>query len=704
MTFLLYLGKVMLCSGILLSYYWLFLRNRRFHHYNRFYLQATLLLSVILPFIRIPVWNKPQNAVSQAVYQTLEVLTVNYGEAEGLDAGPGALARLFTVENLLYGVYGIGIVALLWVLIRSLLYIRKISKQYPFEHIGGLKFFTTREPGTPFSFFRSIFWNRDLPFNSRDGQQIFRHELFHVQQKHSSDIILTELITAFFWYNPFFHLLKKEMKAIHEFLADQYAVSDSDRYAYAELLVLQTLKANHISISNYFFQNHIKRRIAMITNNQSTRITYRSRLMALPVLAFLFCTIALYAQRSTNSVTTIFRSGSAQKPITVVIVAGHGGVDAGAASTDGKVKEKDLALQISQKIQQLAASYNINVVMTRTNDGLPDNTTDKNDGLKARTALTEKAKADLFISIHISAADDNKTDPRYSGFEVFVSNKDDDRTKQSKQLGSAVVQELSKLYNTNPALLQRSMNIWVLERTPCPALLIECGYITNEKDLAFISNSINQEAIAKKILEGIVKYKDNPAAAANQPEPTPQPVAQHAAVVEPAPMAAPAATALVAKPASAATSTTGVIPTSVALPVALKTPAQEPTIEPKDPIIPKLAAHYCRNVRYPQLALANNTDGVVYFSLAVDNNGNISNFQLYEKAPADAAQLTKMVTIGYSSTDTPTTGAISQETTMKMLQEEVKKAFDKKPNLSGYTPQSAQYFFQVNFHVQKRQC
>jgi N-acetylmuramoyl-L-alanine amidase len=704
MTFLLYLGKVMLCSGILLGYYWLFLRNRRFHHYNRFYLQATLLLSVILPFIRIPVWNKPQNAVGQAVYQTLEVLTVNYGEADGLDAGPGALARLFTVENGLYGVYGIGVVVLVWVLIRSLLYIRKISKQYPFEHIGGLKFFTTREPGTPFSFFRSIFWNRDLPFNSRDGQQIFRHELFHVQQKHSSDIILTEIITAFFWYNPFFHLLKKEMKAIHEFLADQYAVSDSDRYAYAELLVLQTLKANHIPISNYFFQNHIKRRIAMITTNQSARITYRSRLMALPVLAFLFCTIALYAQRSTNSVTTIFRSGSAQKPITVVIDAGHGGVDAGAYSKDGKVVEKSLALQISQKIQQLAPSYNINIVMTRTGDHLPGNTTVISDGLKARTELAQTAKADLFVAIHVSAADGQNT-PN-GGFEIYVSKKDNSNTQKAREAGTAVVQELSKIYEINTALLQRqNQGIWVLDQSPCPALLIECGYITNEKDLAFISNSSNQEAIAKKILEGIVKYKDNPAAAANQPEPTPQPVAQHAAVVEPAPMAAPAATAApVAKPASAATSTTGAIPTPVALPVALTTPAQEPNIDPKDPIIPKLAAHFYRNARYPQLALANNTEGVVYFSLAVDNNGNINNFQVYEKAPADAAQTNKVIVVGYSSTDTPITGAISQETTMKMLQEEVKKAFDKKPNLSGYTPQSAQYFFQVTFSVQKRQC
>ena len=519
MTFLLYLGKVMLCSGILLGYYWLFLRNRRFHHYNRFYLQATLLLSVLLPFIRIPVLYQPQSPVTQAVYQTLEVLTVNDGEEEALGAGPGLLARLFTLEHVIYLVYIVGIVVLLWMLVRSLLYIRRISTHYPFERIGGLKFFTTREAGTPFSFFRSIFWNKDLVFNSREGQQIFRHELFHVQQKHSTDIILTELITAFFWFNPFFHILKKELKAIHEFLADQYAISDNDRYAYAELLVLQTLKANNITITNYFFQNHIKRRIAMITNNQRGRYNYRSRLMALPVLAIAFCTIALRAQRSESAIAPI-----TLKPITVVIDAGHGGIDPGAASKDGKVKEKDLALQISQKIQQLAPAYNVNVVMTRTDDNLPANNMVISEGLKARTAIAEQTKCDLFVAIHVSATGGDASITPNSGFEIFVSRNDNNNTTQSKQVGSAVVQEISKIYAINNTLRQRNQGIWVLDQSPCPALLIECGFITNDKDLAFISNSSNQEAIAKKILEGIVNSRNKPASTVNTPPTIEKPV------------------------------------------------------------------------------------------------------------------------------------------------------------------------------------
>lgn len=656
MTFLLYLGKVMLCSGILLGYYWLFLRNKRFHHYNRFYLQATLLVSVVLPFVRIPVLNQSQNVVKQAVYQTIQVLTVNYGEEDAAGAGPGRLTRLFTLDNVLYIIYAIGIAVLLWMLVRSLLYIRKISKKYPYERVSGLKFFTTAEPGTPFSFFRSIFWHKDLAFNSHDGQQIFRHELFHVQQKHSTDIILTEVVTAFFWFNPFFHILKKELKAIHEFLADQYAISNNDRYAYAELLVLQTLKANQIPISNYFFQNHIKRRITMITNNHSTRYSYGSRLMALPLLALLFCTVTLYAQ--TNTGRTIFYTGENKEPLTVVVDAGHGGIDPGVIMNN--FSEKELNLQISKKIQELAPAYNVKVIMTRSEDILPGNGTVVRDALRTRVAITEQAKADLYVAIHVSAAGNGKEfKNEFSGFEVFISKNDNSHTQLSKQYGAAVVQELNNLYKTNTNLKQRSeKGIYVLDHSPCPAVLIECGFMTNEKDLEFITNNNNQEAIARKILEGIVTSKKIPANAENAP---------------------------------------------VAEPVSVSEPVmQSPMITQvawQDPIIAKLSAHYCRNLRYPQLALNSNADGVVYFSIAVDANGVISNFKLYDQAPAEVKDIHEIVVVGYPAA-TAKKVQTSKEEVIKAMQEEVKRSSEKKANVEGHTPQAGQYYFQVKFRTE----
>ncbi|AEV97285.1 hypothetical protein A4D02_17050 [Niastella koreensis] len=648
MTFLLYLGKVMLCSGILLGYYWLFLRNKRFHHYNRFYLLATLLVSVLLPLIKIPVLHHSQSPVNQAVYQTIQVLTVNYGEEDMLHEAPSMSLFLWNMQNLLYLIYIIGTLVLLFALVRSLMYIWRISRRYPAERIGGLQFFNTREPGTPFSFFKKIFWNDELAFNSQEGQQIFQHELFHVQQKHSSDIILIELVTAFFWFNPFFRILKKELKAIHEFLADQYAISGNDRFAYAELLVLQTMKANQLSITNHFFQNHIKRRIAMITTNQSARIGYRSRLMALPVLALVFCTIAFRAQQS--GLTENENNLTDHQPITVMIDAGHGGSDPGAASPDGKVKEKDLALQISKKIQQLAPGYKVNVVMTRTDDNFPGGTTDKEDGLRARTALAEKIRPAMYLSIHVSTTGESGPANR-TGIEIYIPNDTTQRVNQSKLLGAALTQQLTKVYTTDETLKQRlEKNIWVLQRTPCPAVLIECGYIDNAKDLAYFSNSSNQEAVAKKILEGIVSYAGKPMSMATQ-----APSADYTSM--PSPL--------------------------------------------HDSILYKISKQFNRNCRYPQQALANHAEGTVYFSVAVNEKGEIGNVKLYEQAPAEAKTINDLVTVSYVN-DTPPAKSLTREETQQLFSDMVKRVYDTKPRFSN-TDQlpPAQYFFKVSFRLEK---
>ncbi|NII28135.1 hypothetical protein HB364_23835 [Pseudoflavitalea sp. X16] len=299
MIFITYLGKMVLCSGILFGYYWLFLRNRRFHHYNRFYLLGALALSIVLPLFKIPVFNEDTGVLNQVVYQTARVITL-----QPLTHQPAVPAQqttsLFTFTNLIWVLYSAGILVLLATLGRSLWYIRRLSHQYPYEMVERLKFYRTREPGTPFSFFRSIFWNAELNLNSREGQQVFRHELFHVEQKHSADILLAEVITIMGWFNPFFYLIKKELKAIHEFLADQYAASGSNRYQYAELLVQQVMNARHYLITHHFFQNQLKRRIAMITQLNQSKYGYWSRVMVLPVSVILFLSVTLYAADNKN--------------------------------------------------------------------------------------------------------------------------------------------------------------------------------------------------------------------------------------------------------------------------------------------------------------------------------------------------------------------------------------------------------------------
>ena len=499
MTILLFITKIFVCSGILFGYYWVFLRNKKFHHYNRFYLLAITVLSLAIPFLKIPVFIEAANHDTVMVYKSLELISVNNWEEEFVESKPSVFQSWLTVQNSLYVLYGLGILILLFILLRSLLYIKKIIRQYPHERIDKLKFYNTEEPGTPFSFFQSVFWNRNLNFNSKEGQQIFRHELFHVKQHHSADLLFLELVSIVFWINPFFHLIKKELKAIHEFLADQYAISNNNQYEYAELLVMQSINAKRSSISNYFFQNHIKRRIAMITQFKNKNYTYWSRVMILPIVSILFCAFVLHTQQpatlvSANTGTLYQYSNALDEPITILIDAGHGGEVVGARSSDAKFFEKDLTLAIALKIKKLAAGYkNLNIIMTREADVYP--------AIKDRPMMA--ATADLIVSIHINAAPKKSA----NGFEAYITAKEDQNKFISKKIAESILHNIAGVYTTIPIIKQRNENgIWILDAAPCPAVLVECGYITNEKDLAFITQPENQDKIAKSILNGIVSY------------------------------------------------------------------------------------------------------------------------------------------------------------------------------------------------------
>jgi TonB family protein len=283
---ILYFGKVMIVSGILLVYYWAALRNKRFHLYNRFYLLATVMISLVLPAINLSFFNnhptgaaKILHIISVSGWEDSVVITPQRHWLDGFLTFPDALYVLFTAIGFIMA----------GVLVKSILSIINISKKYHWENIDGIRVFFTSEPQSPFSFFKNIFWNQDLDISSRVGNQVLRHEIYHVCNYHSADILFLEMIKCICWFNPFFHFIKKELTVIHEFLADEYAVSGSETYGYAELLVWRIVSSKQVNIVNTFFQNQIKRRIAMITQQKNKRYHYLSRVMVLPVLFILFC-------------------------------------------------------------------------------------------------------------------------------------------------------------------------------------------------------------------------------------------------------------------------------------------------------------------------------------------------------------------------------------------------------------------------------
>ncbi len=494
-----FLVKLIAGSGLLYGYYHLFLRNRQFHHYNRFYLLAAVLVSMILPFIHIPASLLLGNHQHGTVIQTLRVINVNgWEEPVTIYASSGGWGQWLTIQNCLFVVYFGGLLTGLVMLIRSLAWIKKLRRKYPYDTVDQLRLYYTAEPGTPFSFFRSVFWDNNISLHDARGQQIFRHEMFHVKEKHSADVLLMELICCCCWFNPFYHLLKKELKAIHEFLADEYAASANNRYEYAELLVAHAITQKKLSLTTPFFHNQLKRRITMITqSNLIRRSGYIRRIMALPLLLLLFSAFAVKLSKTIPGQTAL--QATARK-ITVVVDPGHGGMYPGAKGI--KAVEKDLTLAISQKIKELAVSYNINVVLTRNEDKMVAGASDLKQDLQNRINITNTTKPDLFLSIHVNFTPHNNTS--LTGFQAYIGTKNNDA--RNRQLSSAILNSLKHIYKVDDIIKQHQSGVFVLDNNNYPSAIIECGFLNNPNDEAYFSEPVNQEKVAHKILEGIVQY------------------------------------------------------------------------------------------------------------------------------------------------------------------------------------------------------
>jgi TonB family protein len=492
MQFLIYIIKTVFISGLLLGYYWLFLRHRVFHGFNRFYLLYIPVISFLLPALqfRLPeFWGHADGG------SPIRLLGVGRGQLEeavtiyaNRNTGTG-----FTLEFLLGFLFLVVLTFLSIRLYNMLRYLLRLGKDKPFLQLPEARVFFVTEKGTPFSFFRSIFWGTDMDISSPASEQILRHELFHVQQNHSRDIVCMEIVSILCWFNPFIHFIRREIKIIHEYAADAYAAGKSGQFEYARLLFMK-VSGTALPLTNPFFKNQIKKRITMIT--KSNKNSLPGRILVLPLIALLVCLFSFKIQNHFPLHT--FRT------MRVVIDAGHGGVDPGS-SLNG-IMEKDINLRIAKKIQEMSAKYQVDVILTREKDELPGKGDDISTALKYRADMPGRENADLFISIHTNGTGKNKMQDEYSGFDIYVPGADSKVYAGSVKLASVIAEFIRPDYTMSPELKQRNGGVFILDKASVPSILIECGYIDNRYDIKCLMDNDHQEKIARDILEGIQKY------------------------------------------------------------------------------------------------------------------------------------------------------------------------------------------------------
>lgn len=272
--------------GLILFYalYKLVCTRDTFFRSRRFILIVSLVLPFILPFIDVREWLESRDRMIMLThFDYSAVLPEIVVGSEVAETG----SRVFVLSEWIGYLYLAGVVVLLVRLVVQAFSLYRLIVRMPEKEINGVRVKCLNDPSGPFSFFGWIFMN---PATVKEDEldEILTHEMAHVKQHHSVDVLLAEMVSICCWMNPFAWLLKREVRLNLEFLADRKVMEAgfaTKSYQYH----LLGLAYNHkYGLSNNFNFSHLKQRIIMMNKKKSNAAGHiKYALFVLPAFALL---------------------------------------------------------------------------------------------------------------------------------------------------------------------------------------------------------------------------------------------------------------------------------------------------------------------------------------------------------------------------------------------------------------------------------
>jgi len=298
-----YIYKVILCSALLLFIYNKLFQQQKMHVFNRVYLLSSLVLSFIFPIITYgtddAVLPNATNAfLNSRIPADVNTIRSSVIIQNGNYVTPFILIYIIVTGILLFRYLNN---------IRIILLSRRNNVNVLYEN---RKIVLVTNDVIPHSFWNWIFLNKENYIKGKIDIQILYHELTHIRQKHTLDILLIEFIQTIFWFNPFIFLYKKAIQLNHEFLADQAVVDKfKDTVSYQFVLLNQTSKQSSSPITSASSYLLTKKRLIMMTKPKSFVKSLCRKLVIIPVFAisvFLFGA-KTSAQETRNTLDTSIR-------------------------------------------------------------------------------------------------------------------------------------------------------------------------------------------------------------------------------------------------------------------------------------------------------------------------------------------------------------------------------------------------------------
>src|ERR1035437_8949781 len=293
----LYSLQSILAAGVFILIYRLFVRNTNAYNWNRFYLLATMIISLFLPHVNISSWFTIEKPI--LIYTTM----IDLGQAITITPIQ-QVQQSFTISEILMIAYWAIVGLLILRFGYGLFRIIELAINSNFQKSGNLRLYPIQRK-TTFSFFNYIFIQPDH-WDKPVTEFILRHEEAHVKHMHSLDNLLTELILVFGWFNPFYYIYRRDLHLLHECQADQQVInSGCDTSTYHQLLLNEVSGNLTYIIVNQFSYSLIKRRFKMISKNKQSRLAGFRILLAIPTA---FALLLLFSFTSLDKTTSLLKN------------------------------------------------------------------------------------------------------------------------------------------------------------------------------------------------------------------------------------------------------------------------------------------------------------------------------------------------------------------------------------------------------------
>lgn len=276
-----YLITSAISMGVLLGLYHLLLEKEKMHRFNRFYLPGAVVLSLIMPLIELPfavhLIEKPTAvsatelpAIMPSVSSAIPVETTNYQ------------------PFILWGMYGVVALVLAVRFAVNIARFYSVKKQGERVSYQGAALILFKEDILPHTFLGTIYISEKDYEERLTTPELLSHEMAHIRQRHTLDILFIEVVKVALWFNPLVYLYKKAIQVNHEFLADEKVVrSHRDVPAYQQLLLTKAFPAGLYPLASSINFSITKKRFIMMTKTTSKSKAALLQVAVLPVVATL---------------------------------------------------------------------------------------------------------------------------------------------------------------------------------------------------------------------------------------------------------------------------------------------------------------------------------------------------------------------------------------------------------------------------------